>query len=262
MRAITTSVKPGAITVDRDRIIRMEKKTWIIIGILITAFAGLVVAFHRSASNNRIDLSNINIGEIIEPNDQNGQIGDHVLGNRDAEVVLVKYGNYQCGPCAVIYPRISALIDEYQDVIALVYRHFQLSGMANGLTASTVAETAGLQGEEAFWTMSSALFESQFSWSSSSINDRIPDILDIAAAAGIDRDRLKRDLEDDNKQERISQRIKFDMATAKEFNVRGTPSFFINGEEVSSDIWSDDNRLRDLIDSVLRQHGVEPPNRD
>src|SRR5690606_20420980 len=95
--------------------------------------------------------------------ERNGQIGDNVLGNPDAKVVIFEYGDYQCPGCASAAPILDEVTQKYSDNVALVYRHFPLSTIhPNARAAAAAAEAAGLQ--DKYWQMHNKLYASQNEW--------------------------------------------------------------------------------------------------
>jgi protein-disulfide isomerase len=238
----------------------MEKKTWIIFGAVIVAFIGIIFAFNQSgqSSQTKIDVADTNIGQIIKPSAQDGKIGDHVFGKADSKVVLIEYGDYQCNACAYAFPRINAIAEEYKDHVAFVFRNYPIpQSHPNALTAATVAEAAGLQGK--FYEMHDALYENQEAWISSSIDNRLTDLFNLAASIGIDKKQLEKDVKSEETKKRLNQKINFDIATAKKFDIQGTPSFYLNGKEVDGKTWGDDAKLKELLNKALKENGVTPP---
>src|SRR3989344_2713566 len=87
---------------------------------------------------------------------------DWLKGNRDAQVVLIEYSDFQCPACAFYYPLLKNLTEEFGDKIAMVYRHFPLPNHQNAKPAAYAAEAAGRQGK--FWEMHDMVFENQEEW--------------------------------------------------------------------------------------------------
>ena len=85
---------------------------------------------------------------------------DHMQGSKDAAIVLVEYGDYQCpysraGACRGEGPAAPA-----GQQLCFVYRHFPLTDKHPfAELAAEAAEAAAAQGK--FWDMHDALFELQ-----------------------------------------------------------------------------------------------------
>ena len=112
---------------------------------------------------------------------------DHLLGRRDAEVVLVEYADFQCPYCRRAHDALTALRAEHGERLALAYRHLPLSHLhPDAQAAAEAAEAAGEAGK--FWEMHDALFANQ---------DRLDEeaLPSMAAALGMDGERVRADLE-------------------------------------------------------------------
>lgn len=220
----------------------MNKKTWIIFGILaIATVVGLIYA----GSKNQLDVDDIKRDQIVSANERNGNIEDHIKGSKEAKVLIFEYADFQCPACAEASNLMSKLVDKYEGKVALIYRHFPLPGHNNAKAAAAAAEAAGKQGK--FWEMNKALYSNQFAWTNETTNrDQL--FADYANEIGLDMDKYNTDIKSDQ----IAQKIKFDTALAKLENVNETPTFIIDGEKISSDLWSNQTELYKLIDSKLK----------
>ena len=81
---------------------------------------------------------NINLDPIVPT--------DHYFGNKNAEVVIVEYGDLECPYCAAVHPTIQQIITDYKGQVAWVYRDYPLSIHANAQVKAQAAECAALQG--------------------------------------------------------------------------------------------------------------------
>ena len=223
-----------------------ENKMPIILSVIILAFLGFV--FWLSESN-KIDLSNVDTSKVIAASSQTGDIEEHVYpsSNKNAKVVLIEYGDFQCPACATMSPKVKALSEEYGDKIAVVFRNFPLSGRPNSLSAAAAAEAAGLQGK--YWEMHDLLYEKQTTWSSANASERTELYKQYAQEVGVsDLEKFISDMKSAN----ISKKISYDKALGTAAKITGTPSLFLNGEELTNEIWGDDTKLREKIDSLLK----------
>lgn len=88
---------------------------------------------------------------------------DHILGNIDADIVIVEYSDYECPYCAQHHPTMERIMEEYgkDGKVAWVYRHYPFEQIhTKARFASEAAEcVANLSGEAAFWNFSSEVFK-------------------------------------------------------------------------------------------------------
>ena len=126
------------------------------------AFIGLVAWSLMDKKANEVNFTNYDFNSIIAGNDDNGNIADHVKGDKNAPVVLFEYADFQCPGCASTNPRVNKLLEEYDGKLAVVYRNYLLSYHQNGTAAASAAEAAGLQG---YWKeYADMLFANQSNW--------------------------------------------------------------------------------------------------
>jgi len=85
---------------------------------------------------------------------------DHILGDDDAPVTLLEYGDYECPHCGAAHPIVKALLLQFGDQVRYVYRHFPLTQVhPNAEAAAETAEFAGAH--DRFWQMHDLIFENQ-----------------------------------------------------------------------------------------------------
>ncbi|KKT86495.1 MAG: Protein-disulfide isomerase [Parcubacteria group bacterium GW2011_GWC1_45_9] len=152
---------------------------------------------------------------------------DWKRGNPGAKVTLVEYSDFQCPACAVYYPVVEKIVQDYSDKILFVYRQFPLTRIhKNANLAAFAGEAAGRQNQ--FWQMSEKLFENQEIWSNANSAKEI--FLGYAKELKLDEAEFLRDLESEAVKEKVFQ----DYQSGLKFQVDGTPSFFINGKRIQN----------------------------
>jgi protein-disulfide isomerase len=142
---------------------------------------------------------------------------EHVLGNPDASVTVLEYGDFECPYCAAAAPVLRQLVEESDGEVRLVFRHFPLAeNHPHALTAALAAEAAGAQG--AFWPMHDLLFARQ---------DRLSDVALRAYAEelGLDGSRVVGEAA-----QAFAEKVAVDFQAGLEDEVAGTPTVIVDGE--------------------------------
>ena len=142
---------------------------------------------------------------------------EHVLGNPDAPVTVIEYGDFECPYCAAAAPVLKQLVEESDGRVRLVFRHFPLAGShPHALTAALAAEAAGAQG--AFWPMHDLLFARQ---------DRLSDVALRAYAEelGLDGGGVVGEAA-----QQFAAKVAADFEQGLEDEVAGTPTVVVDGE--------------------------------
>lgn len=230
----------------------MSKVAWIIFGAIIVVVLGGLIAYSRLSSPSA-NVSSIDVNNIIAASDQNGQIADHTFGKTDSKVVLIEYGDFQCPSCGGAHPQIKEITEEYKDKVLFIFRNFPLRSIhPNALAASAAAEAAGLQGK--YWEMHNLIFESQDEWSSLAVNERTNKFAQYAESLGLDKERFLTDTASTP----VSTKISFDQAIGKKINVNSTPTFYLNGKQLSQEtassvVQGSTEQLKKEIDTLLGQ---------
>jgi len=145
---------------------------------------------------------------------------DHVDGPPDAALELVMYGDFQCPYCSAAQPIVQRVRDRLGDRLRYAFRHLPLPEVhPDAQRAAEAAESAAAQG--AFWAMHDALYAQRGRL-------ELEDVLRAASEAGVDRERVRTDLEAGVYAPRVAR----DAESALAGGVTGTPGFFANGVRV------------------------------
>ncbi|MBC9003665.1 DsbA family protein [Micromonospora aurantiaca (nom. illeg.)] len=160
----------------------------------------------------------------------------------DGKVTLVEFLDFECESCAAAYPAIKQILATYQDRITFVVRYFPISSHPNAELAARAAQAAANQGR--FPDMYVQLFENQTSWSHK--NDPQTEVfLGYARTLGLDMTRFQRDLDNPATAARVAK----DRTDGHAAGVTGTPTFFLNGRQLTDVRTQDD--LVAAIDAAL-----------
>lgn len=159
---------------------------------------------------------------------------DHILGNANARVTLVEYGDYECPHCAKAQPVVEAMRAAMGDDLRVVFRNFPLSQIHPHATrAAEAVEAAGVQGK--FWQMHDAVFAHQ----SEGLADA--HLLALAEEVGADKAAVESALHEKT----FAAHVQDDFAGGVRSGVNGTPTFFINGARYDGS-WDEETLLEAL----------------
>jgi len=221
----------------------MNKK---LIVISITAIIGFVVLAYFS-TNKPVPTEFPEQAQVRTPNaSDSAKIIDHTLGK--GKHVLVEYSDLQCPACQAVHNYLStekkndsnfAKIMEEQ--YTFVYRHYPLIRIhKNAEIAARSAEAAALQGK--YYEFLDEAFKTQKEWSEMAKAREF--FVDIAKTLGLEEEQFVKDVDSVG----VTEKIGADIALADKANIRGTPTFFIDGELV--EFGSFDQLKKSIIDSA------------
>lgn len=232
----------------------MSTKSWIIFtAICVLLFGGLLFWSQRD----RIDVSKINTNDILSAQAASGNISDHVEGNKNAKVVLIEYGDFQCPGCGKAHPIVKSVLEKYDDNVAFVFRNFPLTSIhPNARAAAAAAEAAGLEGgKEKYWQMHDKLYENQQEWQDASTSERSDFFANYAQAIGINKTKFETTLSELSS--RINQKISFDQELGRKLNITGTPTFYLNGTQMTSEQIGSEDAFAAAVKAELEEQGVK-----
>jgi len=198
------------------------KKVLIAIAVALVAIVGIALIVITSRPEQ--------VDRIFEPSEENGEIPEKILGDIDtAKVVVYEYGDYGCHYCADWNDKINALLEKYSGKMVLVFRSYDL-GFQNGRLAALAATAAQLQG---YWNeYKDILFERQSDWASASAAEASSLFVSyFAEASGGHGNNVQ--FRDDMQSKEVDKRVSFENKLGIKAGVDGTPTFHINGKQVS-----------------------------
>ena len=229
---------------------------WIVaIVAILVIFVGIVGWRLADKKANSVDYSKYDINSYIEASDDNGQIADHIKGDKNAPVLIFEYADYQCSACAGMNSRVNKLLEEYGGKLAIVYRNFLLNYHQNATAAASAAEAAGLQG---YWKeYADKLFANQSTWSEASGDSRTSMFVDLFNNVTNGQGDVQKFVSDMNSSN-VKAKLDFDAGLSKGLEIPGTPSFYLDGELIQlNNISTEDdfmNLFRGKIDAKLNQN--------
>jgi len=139
------------------------------------------------------------------------------LGSKDAKVVIVEFGDFQCTYCQQEQAVIKQLLKDYGNKIFFVFRDFPLiADHPNSGNAALAADCANDQGK--YWEMSDLLFANP-----NGIN--ITNLKTWAVQLGLDTIQFGTCIDT----AKYQKKIETDLLDGYNAGVKATPTFFING---------------------------------
>lgn len=152
---------------------------------------------------------------------------DWVKGNKQSNITLIEYSDFQCPACGGYYPILKQLSQDFGDDINFVYRHFPLKQLhPNAELAARAAEAAGLQNK--FWEMHDMIFENQEIWSNKRNVKEI--FISYATTLSLDTEQFKNDLDSKDTKERVND----DYQSGTKLSIRSVPAFFLEGKKLTN----------------------------
>ena len=193
--------------------------------------------------------TNINGNNVVQPDANSGQPvnititnSDHILGNKNAQVKLVEYSDFQCPFCGAFQSTVQQVLKDYGNKIALVYRHFPLDSLhPNARPAAEASECVFEQkGDEGFFKFSDSLYANQ---------DKLGTDYYKQLAQGMSLNMNK--FNDCVSSGKYKQKVEDQYQSGLTYGVNGTPGNFVNGVSVKGAVPL--SNLKQIIDSALNK---------
>ncbi len=160
-----------------------------------------------------------------------------VVGKKNAVVTIVEFADLQCPFCARFHPPVKETLKVYPDQVNLVIKNFPLSFHPNARPAAKVALAANEQGK--YIEMVELLLANSANVSEDKLKEYVKQL-------GLNEQKLMDDLK--NKDAQYEAQIKADMDLGAQVDVRGTPTFYMNGQKTMA---RDFNGFKARIDAIL-----------
>lgn len=211
---------------------------WIILTVVVLGLIGLFFVVKKDDTSTKVSVDG-DVNKVLKD--------DHVRGNKDAKVVLIEFGDFQCPGCGAYYPMLKSLEETYGGNVAFVFRHFPLSQIhPNAFAASRAAEAAAEQNK--FFEMHDKLYETQSVWGQATDNQQAL-FEGYAKELGLDMGQFEKDYASS----KVADRINRDLSMGQQdFSVNSTPTFILNGEKLSPNP-KDQDAFAKLIDEAIKK---------
>ena len=248
----------------------MNKRLWIVLGVLVIAvFGGLMWYKNVAEQQEEQQLSYVDkldgsklitrddvlkamevSGQSLTDEEKNNIIEDHYDGPTDAKVVVVEWEDFACSHCQAFHTYAEQIKDDYKDRVLFIVRDFSLNYPNSVATLSAGNAVAKLDGNEAFWKMSEQLFKDE-KWISQAVptSERKALFEEYAKNAGVNIDDFN-SLINNIANNGIEEKIDRDKRLGENMGVTGTPTWMVNGETVETLSESD---IRAAIEAALQE---------
>lgn len=183
--------------------------------------------------------------------------GFHWIGARNPLVTIVEFSDYQCPFCRHAHKTTRQLTGKYPDTVRLIHRHLPLDRACNSdikrsfhdraCELARAAECAGEQ--DKFWAMNDALFSTQ-DRKGVGVND--VDIVRLAASIGLDETRFDSCMA----KSILPKAIRKDLAASRALSIRGTPTYFIDGQALAGGV--PERALRSALKRATQPKDAHP----
>jgi protein-disulfide isomerase len=141
-------------------------------------------------------------------------------GPQDAEITIVMFSDFECPFCLQGYRTMLELERKYSGKVRIAYKAYPLAFHPHALLAAMAAHTAQAQGK--FWEFHNLLFSGERELD-------VDAVFAYARRVGLDKRSLMADLE----KLEYGPEVRADMRQARRLGVSSTPTFFINGRQIS-----------------------------
>jgi len=230
-----------------------ENKLFVPISILV---AGLIIA--GAVFFTRDDSEPTNTSEEqptkkveVKPVDDK----DHIRGNKDAEITIVEYSDFECPFCAKFHETMEQLMKDYESTgkVAWVYRHFPLDRIHEYARPAAEASecVAELGGNDAFWNYSKILFTN----TPSSLSTE--NLKTNAVSVGVDETAFSKCVEEGRHQAKVEDNYQSGMELAKNDKKFGTPYSVViskkDGTQVTIPGAQSYSVVKQLIETLLAE---------
>lgn len=226
--------------------VKAAKKFYWVLGLVaiagIVALAMIVVRGRTGAAA----MEPVAVEGVLDPQGLVERAQGVSVGPDDAPVKMLVFSDFQCPYCGTFALQVEPVLK--QEFVApgklqIVYYDFPLGGSHRfSFLASRAARCAGDQ--DKFWEFHDILFARQSDWSFDA-NPPVNKFIDLGREVGITGNDFEKCVKSDKYQDVVSA----NRALGERLQVNATPTLFMNGRKVPSEMGLDVSALRDLINT-------------
>ncbi len=214
--------------------------------------AGALVAVSLYYSNTKMNNEPVTGNQPTALAVNMRQLGaeDHILGNPNAEVIIVEYSDTECPYCKQFHTTLHRVINEYgsSGKVAWVYRHFPIDSLHPKAQKEAEATECvnELGGSEKFWQYLDLIYAT-----TNSNNSLDPAQLPkLAGQVGVDVTAFNKCLTEG----RYEDKVKADYTDAVNSGARGTPNSILITKDGTKTVFSGAQpyeNLKAVLDALL-----------
>jgi protein-disulfide isomerase len=179
------------------------------------------------------------------------QADDYVVGDKNAEIVIVEFSDSECPFCKMFHDTMNKIMGEYgpSGKVAWVYRHYPLEVLHRKAHKEAIAQecVGKLGGNDAFWKFTNNIYA--VTPSNDGLNHA--ELPGMAVAAGVD----KAAFESCFKNDETKDAVKADMDEGAALGIGGTPQSYIikDGQQYSIEGAQPYGAVKQLIEKLLAE---------
>ena len=195
----------------------------------------LIIIFFLFSSLNANETSVLEITE-----------SDFVVGNENAPITIIEYASMSCSHCASFHNNtLGDIKTEYIDTgkVRFVFRDFPFNYPA--LLGSMVMQCIS---KDIRYDYMNALYMLQHNWVFSENTKTKQELYKIMQSGGMTKNEFDSCLSNADLENYILEGV---MAAQKEFDIRSTPSFLVNGKLIEGN--KNIKEFRQIIDKILSE---------
>jgi len=155
---------------------------------------------------------------------------DPILGDKNAPITIVEFGDYQCPFCKRFHQEtLPELKSNHIDkgIVNLVWMDFPLESIHQNAVATSIAgECAEEQGY--FWELHDRMFVEQENWQGLPTSIAVNDFKRYASEIGMNENEFSSCLDS----EKYKQKVSDDFSYGSRIGISGTPAFFVGNQQV------------------------------
>lgn len=144
-----------------------------------------------------------------------------IYGKEEAKIFITEFLDPECESCRAFYPHVKKVLAYYGDKVKLVVRYAAFHKNSKHAIAALEASRK----QDKYWESLGTMFDNQPVWADHH-NPKPEMIYGLLEKIGVDIQKLKEDMKDPA----IVDIIEQDAKDMKFLNVKGTPTFFVNGK--------------------------------